>query len=163
MFKNLGRKGVISENELEYFFFEYKKATNVGKLYLLPKIHNSLKNVLGRPVTSNCRKPTGKVSEFFDDHLKPVMQNGWPYIKDSGGSLKQIRNMGNISQNVVLVTADVVGLYPNIPHNGDLKTLSNMLEAREDKTVPTNDLIKMARFVLETTILNLMVVLKNKF
>ena len=71
--------------------------------------------------------------------------------------------MGSISQNVVLVTADVVGLYPNIPHNGDLKTLSNMLEAREHKTVPTNDLIKMARFVLETTILNLMVVLKNKF
>ena len=80
------------------------------------------------------------------------MQNGWPCIKDSGGSLKQIRNIGNISQNAVLVTADVVELYPNIPQNADLKTLSNMLEAREHKTVSTNDLVKMARFVLETTI-----------
>ena len=39
MFKNLRRKGVISEKELKYFSFEYKKATNLGKLYLLPKIH----------------------------------------------------------------------------------------------------------------------------
>ena len=46
MFKNLGRKDVILEKELKYFFFEYKKATNLGKLYLLPKIHKCLKNVL---------------------------------------------------------------------------------------------------------------------
>ena len=37
MFKNLRRKGIISEKELKYFSFEYKKATNLGKLYLLPK------------------------------------------------------------------------------------------------------------------------------
>ena len=84
MFKNLRRKGIISKKELKYFSFEYKKATNLGKLYLLPKIHKHLKNVPGRPVISNCRTPTEKVSEFLDHHLKPVMQNGWSYIKDSG-------------------------------------------------------------------------------
>ena len=47
------------------------------------------------------------------------------------------------------MTADVVGLYPNIPHNPGLKALSNMLEAREQKAVSTDDLVKMAHFVLE--------------
>ena len=46
------------------------------------------------------------------------------------------------------MTADVVELYPNIPHNAGLKTVSNMLDAREHKTVSTVDIVKMARFVL---------------
>ena len=90
MFKNLRRKGVISEKELKYFSFEYKKATNLGKLYLLPKIHKRLKNIPGRRVISNCGKPTEKVLEFLDHHLKPVMQSGWSDIKDSGDFLKKI-------------------------------------------------------------------------
>ena len=149
MFKNLRRKGVISEKELKYFTFEYKKATNLGKLYLLPKIHKRLKNVPGRPVIFNCGTPTEKVSEFLDHHLKSVMQNGWSYIKDSGDFLKKIRNIGNIPENAILVTAEVVGLYLNIPHNAGLKALTSMLEAREHKAVSTDDLIKMACFALE--------------
>ena len=60
-----------------------------------------------------------------------------------------IKNVGNIPENAILVTADIVGLYSNIPHNAGLKALSNMLEAREHKAVSTEDLVKMARFVLE--------------
>ena len=153
MFRNLRRKGVISEKELKYFSFEYKKVTNLGKLYLLPKIHKRLKNVPGRPVISNYGTPTEKVSEFLDHHLKPVMQNGWSYIKDSGDFLKKIRNVGNIPENAILGTADVVGLYPNIPHNAGLKALTNMLEAREHKAVSTDNLVKMARFALENNYL----------
>ena len=147
MFKNLRRKGVILEKELKYFSFEYKKATNLGKLYLLPKIHKRLKNVPGRPVISNCRTPTEKVSEFHDHHLNPVMQSCWSCIKDSGDSLKKISNVGNIPENAILVTADVIGMYPNIPHNAGLKALNNVLEAREHKAVSTEDRVKMARFV----------------
>ena len=53
------------------------------------------------------------------------MQSGWSYIKNSGGFLKKIKNVGNIPENAILVTADVVGLYPNILHNAGLKALSN--------------------------------------
>ena len=38
LFSNLRRKNVITENENKYFRFNFKKATNLGKLYLLPKI-----------------------------------------------------------------------------------------------------------------------------
>ena len=69
MFRNLRRKGVISEKELKYFSFEYREATNLGKLYLLPKIHKRFKKV---------------------SNLKPVMQSGWSYIKGSGDFSKKI-------------------------------------------------------------------------
>ena len=43
-------KGYITEKELKYFSYEFKKSCNLGKLYVLPKIPKNLKNVLGRPV-----------------------------------------------------------------------------------------------------------------
>ena len=43
-------------------------------MYLFPKIHKRLFDVPGRPMISNCGTPTEKVSEFLDNHLKPVMQ-----------------------------------------------------------------------------------------
>ena len=60
-FNNLKKKGCITEKELKYFNKEFKKATNLSKLYLLPKIHKRLFDVPGRPVISNCGTPTEKV------------------------------------------------------------------------------------------------------
>ena len=39
MFSSLRRKGFIIEKQLKHFTYQYKKATNFGKIYLLPKIH----------------------------------------------------------------------------------------------------------------------------
>ena len=38
---------------MKYFTYDYKNSTNLGKRYLLPKIHKCLNNVPGRPVLSN--------------------------------------------------------------------------------------------------------------
>ena len=61
LFKSLKMKGSITEKELKYFTIEFKKATNLGKLYLLSKIHKRLENVPGTPVISNCGTPLEKV------------------------------------------------------------------------------------------------------
>ena len=122
-FKSLKARGIISEKELQHFTYKYKKTTSLGKMYLLPKIHKRLYDVPGRPVISNCGTPTEKVSEFLDHHLKPVMQEGDSYIKDTGDFLNKIKNINAIPKNAILVTADVVGLYPSIPHQAGLKAL----------------------------------------
>ena len=54
-----------------------------------------------------------------------------------------------IAQDVLLVTTDVVGLYPSIPHQVGLKALKETLDKRENRNIATNDLIKMAEFVLK--------------
>ena len=69
LFRNLNNKGEIPEKELKYFTTDFKKATNLGKLHLLPKIHKRLSEVPSRSVISNCGTPTEKVSEFLDCEL----------------------------------------------------------------------------------------------
>ena len=126
---------------MKYFTYEYKKACILGKLYLLPKIHKRLFNVPGRLVISNCGTPTEKVSEFLDHHRKPVMQKGLSYIRDSQNLLEKLKAIGSVPENAILVTADVVGLYPSIPHQ-------EALQKRDIKKIPTEDLVKMVEFVL---------------
>ena len=99
-------------------------------MYLLPKIHKRLENIPGRPTFSNYGTPSEKVSEFLDYHLKPVMQSGRSYIKDSGDSLKKIKNLGSLPKNVILVTADVAGLYSSILYEAGLQALKEALENR---------------------------------
>ena len=53
IFKGLKQKDKITEKQLKYLMIEHKKATNLGKIYLLPKIHKRLYDVRGRPVISN--------------------------------------------------------------------------------------------------------------
>ena len=142
------QKNNLTEKELKYFSYEFKKTCNLGKLYLLPKIYKSFENVPGRPVISNCGTPTEKVSEFLDHHLKPVMQGGKSYIKDSGHFLEKIKTLRCIPDNALLVTADVVGLYPSTPHQAGLIALKEALDKRLLKKIPTDDLIMMAEFVL---------------
>ena len=81
MLRSLKTKGKIDEKQLKYFTYEYKKTCNLGKLYLLPKIHKRMDDVSGRPVISNCGTPTEKISEFLDTQLKPIIQKSWSYIK----------------------------------------------------------------------------------
>ena len=133
IFRDLKRKGKITEKELKYFIINHKKATNLGKMYLLPKMHKRLYDVPGRPVISNCVTPTEKDSEFLDNQLKPVMREGMSYIKDSDDFMHKIRYLKDIPNDALLVTADVVGLYPNITPEAGLEALKEVLERRKDK------------------------------
>ena len=50
--------------------------------YILTKILKKLVNVTGRQVISNCGSPTEK----------PVTEDGWSYIKDTGDFAKKSNN-----------------------------------------------------------------------
>ena len=77
------------------------------------------------------------------------MRSAKSYIKDTGNFLNKLRELGSVPQNALLVTVDVVGLYPSIPHQDGLDALSIKLEQREDKKISTEDLLEMAQFVLK--------------
>ena len=85
----------------------------------------------GRPVISNCGTPTEKISEFLDTQLKPIMQKSWSYIKDSGDFIRKVRNLTDIPEDAILVTADVMSLYPNIPQQAGLEALKKALDERK--------------------------------
>ena len=89
IFKSLRDIGKITERQLKYFTIAHKKEKNLGKMYLLSKIHKRLFNVPGRSVISNCGSPTEKVSEILDSHLKGIMPESWSYIKDMNDFIKK--------------------------------------------------------------------------
>ena len=62
--------------------------------------------------------------------------------------MEKIKTLGCIPDNDMLVTADVVGLYPSIPHRAGLNSLKEANGKRPLKKIPTDDLIKMTEFVL---------------
>ena len=56
------------------------------------------------------------------------MQSAKSYIKDTSDFLRKLKGLGKVPGNAILVTADVVGLYPSIPHEDDLEVLYTKLE-----------------------------------
>ena len=96
--------------------------------------------------------PTEKISEFLDHHLQPPIKPGESYIKDTGDFLEKLKRVEEIPKGTILVTADVVGLYPSIPHDGDLEVLQKQYDKFKDKIVPTEDIIKMADFLLKNNL-----------
>ena len=71
------------------------------------------------------------------------------YIKNTNEFLLKLKNLRKVPDNAILITADVVGLYPNIPHNEGLEVLKKRIDNFYEKSIPTEDLFKMAEFVLK--------------
>ena len=139
LFEDLKKKTVITEVMLSYAF---------PKLCLLPKKHKRFSNVPGRPLPGRPGAPTEKVTEYLDHHLQPVLKEGNSCIKDTADFLYKIKDLGEIPEGAIIVTA-VVGLYPSIPHNEGLEVLYKQYNKFLQKKVPTEDIIKMTVFVLK--------------
>ena len=77
------------------------------------------------------------------------MKEGKSYIKDTADFLDKLKDLGEIPEGAILVTADVVGLYPSIPHTEGLEVLRKQYDKFLHKKVPTEDIVKMADFVLK--------------
>ena len=67
----------ISGETLDYILVNNQK---LGALYLLPKIHQRLHNVPGRPTPSNSEYFTESISDFFEYHLKPFAREVTSFI-----------------------------------------------------------------------------------
>ena len=72
------------------------------------------------------------------------MKEGKSYIKDAADFLDKLKELGEIPEGAYLVTADMVGLCPSIPHTEGLKVLRKQYGKFLDKKVPIEHIIKMA-------------------
>ena len=146
--KKIRDRRYISDSTLHYFLINNPK---LGRFYLLPKTHKKLQNVPG-PVISNSGYYTENISAFFEFHLKPLAQKVKSYVKDTNDFLRKMASLPALPDDIILCTIDVVGLYPNIPHDEGLIALRKSLESRENKTISTDSLIDLADCVLKNNI-----------
>ena len=143
------KRGDLKRDTLDYFIMKDPK---FARFYLLPKIHKRLHNVPGRPVISNSGYYTETISSFLDHHLQPLDQAVKSYIKETNEFLKKLRSLPKLPDDIILCTMDVVGLYPNIPHEEGLSALRKRLENRKEKYVSTDTIIDLAEVVLKNNI-----------
>ena len=61
-------------------------------------------------------------------------------VKDSSDFKNKIKKLGKLSENITLVTVDVVALYPSMPHEDGLETLGERRVKSEDLKLPVNDI-----------------------
>ena len=104
------------------------------------------------PVISNSGYFTENISAFLEFHLTPLAQKVKLYIKDTNDFLRKIASVLPLPDDIILCIIDVVGLYPNIPHDVRLIALRKSLESREDKIISTDSLMDLAECILKSNI-----------
>ena len=82
-------------------------------------------------------------------------------MKDSGDFINKMKNLQNIPEGQILVTADLACLYPSTLQEAGLNALREALDNTENKHIPTDNLWKIAEFVLKNNYFDLMIQLKN--
>ena len=106
-------------------------------------------NVPGRPVISSYGTSTENISSYLDYHLKSLIPNVPHILEDTRYFVNHIQNLSDLPKSSILVSFDVVGLYPHIPHKEGIEIMAEHLETREDKTVSTKSLCDLASIVLK--------------
>ena len=139
----------MKKENIQYFEVKDPK---FARFYLLPKIHKRLHDVPGRPVISDCRYYTENISAFLDFHLQPLAQAVKSYIKDTNDFLNKLRSLPNLPSDIILCTVDIVGFYPNIPHQEGLSALRKRLDNRKEKYNSTDTLCDLGEVVLKNNI-----------
>ena len=147
--EKIRKRGDLDADTIKYFM---AKDPKFARFYLLPKIHKRLHDVPGRPDISNCNYYTENISSFLDFHLQPLARGVKPCIKDTNHFLKKLCSLPNLPDDIILCTVDVVGLYPNIPHDEGLSALRKRLDLRQEKDVTTSILVQLAEVVLKNNI-----------
>ena len=106
-------------------------------------------NVPGRPVISNNGTATERISSFLDFHLKNIIPTIPHILEDTRDFLYRIEQLQNIPEGTLLVSFDVVGIYPHTPHDEGLQIMKKYLDKREDQSVTSENLYKLAEIVLK--------------
>lgn len=59
------------------------ESTKTPVIYYLPKIHNRIEKPPGRPIISRINLLFSRLGEYLDQYLKPLVQKGKSYLRDS--------------------------------------------------------------------------------
>ncbi|KAJ8047538.1 hypothetical protein HOLleu_06564 [Holothuria leucospilota] len=89
-----------------------------------------------RLITSCCGTAIERLSAFTEFYLKPLAQNLPSFLKDTSdllNKIKAVNNSGPLPANTILVSWDVVAMFPNIDNKLGISAVSKYLNTRENQ------------------------------
>ena len=145
--EELYRKGYISVNLKSYLV---PKLPKPGKLKGNPKVHKA-----GNPyrcIVSCIGTATENMAEVAEKELETYMTTSPSYIKDTTDFLNKVQEIGEVTDQTILFSMDVVKLYPSIPRKEEIEACKEALNLRSNPSIPTEAVIDMIKLVLEINI-----------
>ena len=118
-------------------------------LLLAIQMMQRISNIPRHPVILNNRTATENISGFLDFHLKNIVSTILHILRGTRDFLQRLNQIGDISENALLVSFDLVGLYSHISYNQGVKIMRRFLDKRENRSVSSESLFKLANIVLK--------------
>jgi hypothetical protein len=121
----------------------------IAPFYTLPKVHKTTTlPIPGRPIISSSSTPTYHTSIYLDKELQPVLKLLKTVCTSSRTLVAKIHTF-TTPINSVFMCADITALYPNIPIEKGISTVTQVLSDLQFFT-PTKlaFLMKLLRWVL---------------
>ena len=131
------------------------KECGLAKFYQIYKIHKQFNEGQlppARPIINNIGSLTENISKYVDHHTKDLVNTLPSYLEDTRDFLdlcENINQSGNLKDNHILVTIDVVSLYTNISKQDAIPSVQHYLETRRDKSVPTSYILQLLELVFD--------------
>ncbi|XP_037826543.1 uncharacterized protein LOC119614495 [Lucilia sericata] len=101
------------------------------RIYGLPKIHK--KDMPLRPICSSINSPSYNLSKYIIDILRKLTNDSIYNVRDAREFKNRIDNT-RIEDDEILVSFDVVSLFPSIPINLAIKTIDRKWHMLEEHT-----------------------------
>ena len=86
---------------------------------------------------------------YLDCHPKSLIPKVPHILEDTRDFVNRIEDLSDLPESSILVSFDIVGLYPHVPQEEGIETMAEYLETKEDKTVSTKSLCDLASIVLK--------------
>lgn len=113
-----------------------------------PKTHKNIFPPPLRPIVSGIGSIGERLGEWLDLHLQPLVTPIPGYIQDSKHVVMTLDN-APWDATYAWVSCDVIGLYPSIPHEAAIGTLSKFIKNHSRYNEATNQfIISAAAFLL---------------
>jgi len=129
-------RGLINEDIHQFLTKQQNPRTPI--IYFLKKLHKTPVKV--RPIVSNINSPTSQLSVFMNILLKPLVAEHPQILKNSTEIVREMEQI-TLSEQSLLVTADVCSLYPSIPIEESIN-ITDMIEQYNNPTYPPVIIIK---------------------
>ena len=103
-----------------------------GRFYILPNIHNA-----GNPyrtIISGNGTATENISKSVDLLIQPLVSSLDSHVQDTTDFIRKIREIQNLSSDIILATLDVSSLYTNIPHEEGISACKSVFQPIRGKT-----------------------------
>lgn len=129
------------------FFAIYPINNSISRAYGLVKAHKE--SFPMRPVVSSIGSPGYRLSKFINKILYELLVPSYPHtVRNSLEFVQSIRLVNSIESDEVMVSLDVVSMYPSIPHDLVEHVLWEQFKANNQLKIPANELMIVIRWIL---------------